>query len=181
MELPGTHQFTRPHINPSRYYLPGEYLLGDKGFALEPNLITPFWDSEADAPSGSPEFFLRRTFNVALSSERVAIEHVFGIAKERFSGIRCISRRSWRLGQLLIEAACGLHNFLNTRGVYYSSEVTVIEDTPDVMSPEVQQEEASTDSNSARQFRRALADRVVRRISNSQSNLIKFEWFLYKK
>ena len=86
------------YLNPSMFFGPSEYLLGDKGFALTTRLVTPFWESSTTASRN-----LRNTFNAALSSQRVQIEHVFGLKKERFSGIKCIDRRNWRLGHILIE------------------------------------------------------------------------------
>ena len=61
---------------PSVYFEEGEYLLGDKGFAISPNLMPPF--NERQLATGRDS---KNRYNVAHTKCRVGVEHTFGIIK----------------------------------------------------------------------------------------------------
>ena len=75
--------FSRSTIfhQPSRYFSPGEYLIGDGGYAISPQLITPYKGRQVLQNAESQ-------FNEVLSSARVTVEHVNGILKGRWQSLR---------------------------------------------------------------------------------------------
>ncbi|KZZ97858.1 Transposase, IS4-like protein [Ascosphaera apis ARSEF 7405] len=95
-------------------FRPGEYLLGDKAYELDPYMITPF---KAPQVRGERE----RAFNIAHATERVGIEHTFGVLKARWESLRNLPLRireekeeqdQQRVGQWIL-ACVVLHNFLH--------------------------------------------------------------------
>ncbi|CAJ1061262.1 putative nuclease HARBI1 [Xyrichtys novacula] len=75
-------------------------LLGDRGYACQPYLLTPYPD-----PGAGPQTL----FNVALAKTRVRIEMTFGVIKARFNclrGLRMAPERACRV----IAACVVLHN-----------------------------------------------------------------------
>lgn len=79
------------------------YLLGDSGYPLLPNLLTPYKDR------GN---LTRRqlNYNLKLSKNRYIIEHCFGLLKEKFRQMFHVKMRKIRLICHFIRAACVLHN-----------------------------------------------------------------------
>ena len=80
-------------------------LLGDRGYACQPFLMTPYPD-----PGEGP----RTSFNVAHAKTRVRIEITFGILKARFTclrGLRVAPERACRI----ITACVVLHNIATMR------------------------------------------------------------------
>ena len=65
-------------ISNSKYLLEGDYLLADKAYELTSRCITPYKSPLADQVEGG-----YRTFNRALASMRIKIEHAFGMLKAR--------------------------------------------------------------------------------------------------
>lgn len=79
------------------------FLLGDSGYPLHVNLLTPFKDR------GN---LTRRqlNYNIKLAKNRYIIEHTFGILKQKFRQLFHIKIRNIRFIVHLIRAACVLHN-----------------------------------------------------------------------
>ena len=69
--------------NPTAYLSPGEYIIGDAGYALLWYFCTPFRQPSASLPHN-------KVFNELFSSCRCIIEHVNGILKNRFSSLKGI-------------------------------------------------------------------------------------------
>lgn len=63
--------------NQTFFFQPEEYLLADKGYALERHIIVSFKEPLSRLPTNSD-------FNYQLSIPRVKIEHAFGMLKARF-------------------------------------------------------------------------------------------------
>lgn len=79
------------------------FILGDSGYPLRTNLLTPFRDRG--------QLTERQTnYNTRLAKNRYVIEHCFGIIKQKFRQLYHIKLR--RLDYLvhMIRAACVLHN-----------------------------------------------------------------------
>ncbi len=80
-------------------------LVGDRGYACQRFLLTPYPD-----PQTRPQ----NRFNVALSKTRVKIEMTFGILKARFNCLRRLRVSPERASQIV--AACAiLHNIATIR------------------------------------------------------------------
>lgn len=80
------------------------YLLGDSGYPLKNNLMTPFKDRG--------QLTQRQTnFNIKLASNRCLIEQCFGILKQKFRQLYHIKLRDTAHITHLIRAACVLYNY----------------------------------------------------------------------
>nr|CAI5817044.1 unnamed protein product [Callosobruchus analis] len=79
------------------------FLLGDSGYPLENNLLTPYKDRENLTRR-------QRNYNVKLSKNRCVIEHCFGILKQKFRQLYHIKLRNVRTIVHFLRAACVLHN-----------------------------------------------------------------------
>lgn len=80
-------------------------LLGDRGYACQPYLLTPYPD-----PGPGPQ----TRFNVALAKTRVRIEMTFGVIKARFTCLRGLRMAPDRASKVI--AACVvLHNIAAIR------------------------------------------------------------------
>ena len=96
-----------------RFLLPGEYLLGDKGYKLRGWMIRPY--SPKEIAAGKDEYIMRRRsrFNKRYSGLRITVERTFGIMKARFRGLL---RRLWfrdadcATYSLVFKACCVLNN-----------------------------------------------------------------------
>ncbi|XP_074026324.1 putative nuclease HARBI1 [Leptinotarsa decemlineata] len=79
------------------------FILGDSGYPLQNNLLTPYKDR------GN---LTRRqiNYNVKLAKNRYVIEHCFGILKQKFRQLYHVKLRSIRFITHFIRAACVLHN-----------------------------------------------------------------------
>ena len=77
-------------------------LVGDRGYACQPFLMTPYPD-----PGAGPQTL----FNVALAKTRVRIEMTFGILKARFNCLRVAPDRACKI----VAACVVLHNIAAIR------------------------------------------------------------------
>lgn len=89
-----------------------QYLLGDKGYALNERLIIPFKQPRSGKPPKE-----QRRFNWKLSSLRVKAEHTIGILKLRFRSlqrlpVRLVSQEKLSEALRWIGACVVLHNML---------------------------------------------------------------------
>lgn len=82
------------------------YILGDSGYPLKPWLITPFRD-KCTFPTWE------RNFNKRHSQQRVAIENIFGLLKQRFRRLYFVDAKSVEQSCYMVMAACVLHNIYN--------------------------------------------------------------------
>ncbi|KAL1492459.1 hypothetical protein ABEB36_010711 [Hypothenemus hampei] len=79
------------------------FLLGDSGYPLLPNLLTPYKDRGNLTRR-------QQNYNVQLSKNRYIIEHCFGVLKQKFRQLYHLKIRRTRLICHFIRAACVLHN-----------------------------------------------------------------------
>ena len=79
------------------------FLLGDSGYPLQENLLTPY--------KNRGNLTRRQTnYNIKLSKSRYVIEHCFGVLKQKFRQLFHVKLRSVQLIVHFIRAACVLHN-----------------------------------------------------------------------
>ncbi|XP_046905855.1 putative nuclease HARBI1 [Hypomesus transpacificus] len=97
-------------------------LVGDRGYACQPFLMTPYPD-----PNTRPQ----TAFNVALSRTRVKIEMTFGILKARFNCLRGLRVAPDRACQV-VTACAVLHNVASIRR---ERAPPVSQQPPDVVDP----------------------------------------------
>lgn len=79
------------------------YLLGDSGYPLLPNLLTPYKDRGNLTRR-------QQNYNLKHSRNRYIIEHCFGLLKQKFRQMYHVKMRKIRLICHFIRAACVLHN-----------------------------------------------------------------------
>lgn len=79
------------------------FLLGDSGYPLQNNLLTPYKDRGNLTRS-------QQNYNIQLARNRYVIEHCFGILKQKFRQLYHIKIRHIRFIVHFIRAACVLHN-----------------------------------------------------------------------
>ncbi|KAJ8915701.1 hypothetical protein NQ315_000635 [Exocentrus adspersus] len=79
------------------------FILGDSGYPLQGNLLTPYKDRGNLTRR-------QQNYNIKLAKNRYVIEHNFGILKQKFRQLYHCKLRSPRLIIHLIRAACVLHN-----------------------------------------------------------------------
>ena len=96
--------------NSSKYFNEGEYLLGDKGYPLCENIITPYKAPASNRPEN-------KSFNFYLSSTRVRVEHTIGILKSRFQSLRglrmlILNKNDHTRAVLWFQACVVLHNLV---------------------------------------------------------------------
>ncbi|KAL1481390.1 hypothetical protein MTO96_034497 [Rhipicephalus appendiculatus] len=82
----------------------GDYMLGDAAYPLLSWLLTLYRDC---GPTSEP---FKTRFNKRLSQQRVAIEHTFGMLKQRFRRLYFIDADTIDRCCLVILGACVLHN-----------------------------------------------------------------------
>ncbi|XP_062316774.1 uncharacterized protein LOC134020631 [Osmerus eperlanus] len=97
-------------------------LVGDRGYACQPFLMTPYPD-----PNTRPQNY----FNVALNRTRVEIEMTFGILKARFNCLRGLRVAPDRACQV-VTACVVLHNVASIRR---ERAPPVSQQPPDVVDP----------------------------------------------
>ncbi|XP_047434120.1 putative nuclease HARBI1 [Mugil cephalus] len=97
-------------------------LLGDRGYALHPFLMTPYPD-----PEPGPQ----TRFNTAHNKTRVKIENTFGLIKARFACLRRLRVVPDR-GCKIIAACCVLHNIATIRK---EREPKINPQPPDTVDP----------------------------------------------
>lgn len=106
-----------------RFFHPGEYVLGDSGFASREHLVSMY-----RVYAGRPLKTYQRFFNAQVAPPRVAIEHAFGVLKMRWRALKDLHMRVGSqsdLNYLLAWVRCAviLHNlFLDTSRQYWSDQ-----------------------------------------------------------
>lgn len=110
----------------------GQYfLLGDSGYPLQANLLTPFKDRG--------QLTERQIhYNVQLARNRYVIEHCFGVLKQKFRQLFHIKLRKMEIIVHLIRAACVLHNIAlkDEFLLELEGEVEVADLNPDINNEE---------------------------------------------
>lgn len=82
----------------------GQYfILGDSGYPLQTNLLTPYKDRGNLTRR-------QQNYNLKLAKNRYVIEHCFGILKQKFRQLYHIKLRNIPFIVHFIRAACVLHN-----------------------------------------------------------------------
>ncbi|XP_047258411.1 protein ALP1-like, partial [Capsicum annuum] len=95
----------------------GKFYLVDAGFMLRSGLITPYRRERyhlKEYSRNNPPRNSHELFNLRHSSLRNAIEHAFGVLKQRFPIISSLTESSYGIEtqKLIIFACCVLHNYL---------------------------------------------------------------------
>ena len=80
---------------------PNLHVLGDAGFGIRLNLITPFRDDNS---------IEKKIFNQTLSSVRVVIENAFALLKGRFKCLQLLRFDIHKIPSIVL-CCCLLHNF----------------------------------------------------------------------
>ncbi|KAJ8927446.1 hypothetical protein NQ314_020116 [Rhamnusium bicolor] len=96
------------------------YILGDSGYPLLPNLLTPFKDRGQLTRAQS-------NYNVKLSKNRYLIEHCIGLLKQKFRQLFHVKLRSIISIAHLIRACCVLHNMALMDDFHYEENENQIE------------------------------------------------------
>lgn len=127
------------------------FILGDSGYPLQSNLLTPYKDRG---------HLTRRqqNYNVKLSQNRYVIEHTFGILKQKFRQMYHLKIRSIRFIAHFIRAACVLHNIALDEDLFlnvYDPD----EDVPLMANPV--QEEVNSDGEADDVGAAVIRDRVA--------------------
>lgn len=78
-------------------------ILGDSGYPLLPNLLTPFKDRGQLTRA-------QRNYNIKLAKNRYIVEHCFGLLKQKFRQLFHIKLRNITDIVHFIRACCVLHN-----------------------------------------------------------------------
>ncbi|XP_047525993.1 protein ALP1-like [Pieris napi] len=109
-------QLNLPERSENDHYL-NYVFIGDEGFALNENLLTPYPQRELDHE--------KRIFNYRLSRARNVVENTFGIIASRFQILRTpINMKPENICYIVL-AICSIHNFLRKRSNFYMSASTV--------------------------------------------------------
>jgi len=97
--------------SPEEFFSGMEYLAADSAYTLTENVITPFRSNNTSLTSVQ-----KAKFNKFFSSKRVRIEHVFGILKQIFCSLYClsthVSNTSYEFVCIWIRVCCILYNIL---------------------------------------------------------------------
>ncbi|XP_017471897.1 PREDICTED: putative nuclease HARBI1 isoform X1 [Rhagoletis zephyria] len=96
------------------------YLLGDSAYPCSEYLMTPYKDNGHLTRQ-------QKYYNSKLSKGRVAIEHSFGLLKQRFRQLYYCKLRGIKKLCHFIRACCVLHNLANEDDIEYSPESEVVE------------------------------------------------------
>ncbi|KAG2220162.1 hypothetical protein INT45_013860 [Circinella minor] len=123
-------------LNAQRYFDGEEYLLGDKGYPLCKEIITPYKEPRAQDPDN-------KTFNFCLSSPRVRVEHAIGVLKGHFQSLR------------------GLRIVIGKGRV--RRRIKHEQDTDEWFDPTVEEEDEVEDYNEIRGFNANFADADIKR------------------
>lgn len=79
------------------------FLLGDSGYPLQANVLTPYKDRGNLSRR-------QENYNLKLARNRYVIEHCFGILKQKFRQLYHLKLRNIRFIVHFIREACVLHN-----------------------------------------------------------------------
>ncbi|KAE8962198.1 hypothetical protein PR003_g30528 [Phytophthora rubi] len=75
---------TRVATEPTAFFKPGEYVLGDSAYGCKfPFIVTPYKMPSSSIPRN-------RTFNWLLAKQRIIVEHTIGMIKARFPVLSCL-------------------------------------------------------------------------------------------
>ncbi|KAH9181253.1 hypothetical protein AeNC1_016772 [Aphanomyces euteiches] len=94
----------------------GKYYLGDAGYALSPQCLTPYrgvryhlreWAKGNKRPQNAKELF-----NIRHAQLRNVIERAFGVLKKRFLVLRTAQEYALETHVKLVHALCRIHNFI---------------------------------------------------------------------
>lgn len=108
---------------PACHFRPGEFVLGDSGFASREHLVSMY-----RVYAGNPLLRFQRFFNAQVAPARVAIEHAFGVLKMRWRALKDLNMRVGSqsdLNYLLAWVRCAvvLHNlFIDTSSLYWDDK-----------------------------------------------------------
>ena len=84
------------------------FFVADDAFSLKPHLLKPFPFRNMSRN--------QRIYNYRLSRARRIVENVFGIFSQRFRCLRSAMNLSPDTAEVIVLAACALHNMLRSRG-----------------------------------------------------------------
>ena len=100
---------------------PGKYYLGDAGYALSWNCLTPYrgvryhlkeWSKSNQKPQNKEELF-----NLRHSSLRNVIERTYGVVKKRFTILSLMRPYSFEFQCAIILSAFYVHNFIRRKNL----------------------------------------------------------------
>ncbi|XP_036329444.1 putative nuclease HARBI1 [Rhagoletis pomonella] len=106
-----------PIYNKLPSYCGDYYILGDSAYPCSKYVITPYRDNGHLTRA-------QKTFNYKLSTGRVAIEHTFGILKQRFRQLYFCKLKGMEKLCHFIRACCVLHNIANEDDLDFEEERT---------------------------------------------------------
>jgi DDE superfamily endonuclease len=102
--------------------IPGKYYLGDAGYGLSNNVLTPFrgvryhlreFDINGHGPENAKELF-----NLRHSSLRNVVERIFGVSKRRFPVLCTMRPYSFEFQTDIVQCCFLLHNFVHLNQSY---------------------------------------------------------------
>ncbi|XP_017473576.1 PREDICTED: putative nuclease HARBI1 [Rhagoletis zephyria] len=98
-------------------YCKDYYLLGDSAYPCNKYLITPYKDNGHLTNAN-------KLFNIKLSSGRIAIEHSFGILKQRFRQLYHCKLRGMKKICHFVRDCCVLHNIADEEDLEFTAKAT---------------------------------------------------------
>ena len=112
--------------HPERHFSAFEYVIGDVAYTLSPNCMCPYKLPAANLQENAE-------FNLALSRGRVAVEHVFGLLKNRFMSLKGIPIQVTKMEDFVrinkwIRTCCVLHNMIKKIGDDEADDNDVVDD-----------------------------------------------------
>lgn len=99
------------------------FILGDSGYPLQENLLTPYKDRGNLTRR-------QQNYNNKLCKNRYVIEHCFGIVKQKFRQLYHLKLRGVRFIVHFIRAACVLHNMALDDEIVIDNEEAAPENVP---------------------------------------------------
>lgn len=116
------------------------FLLGDSGYPLQANLLTPYNDRGNLSRR-------QQNFNLKLARNRYVIEHCFGILKQKFHQLYHIKLRGVRHIVHFIRAACVLHNIAIMEEFIINNEEVMLPEVNALVRYPQEEEEDEEDEN----------------------------------
>ncbi|XP_050505707.1 putative nuclease HARBI1 [Diabrotica virgifera virgifera] len=123
------------------------FLLGDSGYPLQANLLTPYKDRGNLTRR-------QRNYNLKLAKNRYVVEHCFGILKQKFRQMYHVKLRNIRLICNMIRAACVLHNIAIDDNIF---NIEPLNQNPPEQLHEINDDDDNVDDVGVR----AIRDRVA--------------------